>query len=173
MRWGFLTPALDATNLEPSLISPLLGQVNEEWGQLFECVAVKDIQDLETEESVKDFSKTVKKKRLGTPNAKQHTDERAFHSCSEGIKKARRVLRDDLLAQCMNRIVQDSNSTSGNPAADKLKDFHDAIAVRLDLSVGNSMGLEHLVDLLRDSLQAEILSLEDKVGGTKATTTMT
>ena len=75
MSWGFLNLLLDATNLEPSLISSLLGRVNKEWGQVFELVAVEGIQDLETEESVKDLSKTVKKRMLGTPNAKRHADE--------------------------------------------------------------------------------------------------
>ena len=34
------------------------------------------------------------------------------------------------------------------------------------------MGAERFVELLRYSLQAEIFALEDKMGGTKATTTM-
>ena len=61
----------------------------------------------------------------------------------------------------MNSMVKDSSDANGNPAAD-----------RLDLSVGYSIGLERLVELLRESLQSEILLLEDKIGGTKATTTM-
>ena len=69
MSWGFLSPALDATNLEPSLILSLLGRANNEWEQVFELVAVEGIQDLETEESVKDLSKTMKKRMLEEKNA--------------------------------------------------------------------------------------------------------
>ena len=169
---GFLTPLLDASNLEPSLISSLLGRVNEEWGQLFELVAVEGIQDLETEESVKDLSKTVRKRMLGTPNVKRQADDRAFLSCSDSVKKARHVLRDGLTAKHVNELIKASADANGNPDADKLQEFHDAVAIRLDLSVGYSMGLERLLDLLKESLQAEIIALEDKVGGTKATTTM-
>ena len=63
----------------------------------------------------------------------------------------------------MKSMVKDSSDASGNHAADKLQEFHNTIAVRLDLSVGYSMGLKRLVDLLRESLQSEILALEDKI----------
>ena len=92
MSWEFLTLVLNASNLELLLISSLLRQENKEWGQVFELVAVEGIQDLETEEFEKDLSKTVKKIMLGTPNVKHHADEQAFDSCSNGVKKARRVL---------------------------------------------------------------------------------
>ena len=45
-------------------------------------------------------------------------------------------------------MVKDSSDANGNPDADKVQEFHDTIAVRLDFLMGYSMGLERLVDLL-------------------------
>ena len=71
MSWGFLAPALDTTNLEGSMVDSLFSRVNEDWGKLFQLVAVEGVTDVETETSLKDLAQTVRKKMLvGTPNAK-------------------------------------------------------------------------------------------------------
>ena len=66
-------------------------------------------------------------------------------------------------------LVLDLCDAAGNPEAEKLKEFYDAILLHLDLLVGYAMGLDQLVKLLQDSLQAE---KKDKVGGAKTTTTI-
>ena len=146
--------------------------MNEDLGQFFKLVEPEGIQDLKTEVSVLDLLKTVKKKLLGTPNVKRCADGQAFYSCAVDVKRAQHVLKEGLSVQHMNRVVAESCDDAGNPATDKFREFHDAIAVHLDLLVSYSMDLDWLIELLQDSIHDKILALEDKVGETKATTTM-
>ena len=66
---------------------------------------------------------------LGMPNVKRQADDQAFHSCSDGMKKARYVLRDGLSAQHVNEVAKASSDANENLAAKKLQEFHDAIAI--------------------------------------------
>ena len=74
MNWAYLTPMLDATEIEEPMIESLLDRTNEDWGKLFKLVTVEAVHDLDMEMSLKDLSKMVRKKMLGSPNTKRQAD---------------------------------------------------------------------------------------------------
>ena len=172
MNWAYLTPVLDATDIEAPMIESLLERTNEDWGKLFELVAVEGVHDLEMETSLKDLSKTVRKKMLGSPNIKRQSDERTYENVAHGVKKARKILADGITAQSANTEIKLSLDDSGNPDEAKVKAFFEAVATRLDLAVGYSMGTERMTELLYEAFRTEVATLEESIGGTKAITTM-
>ena len=166
-------PALDATALEDSMVDSLLSRVKEDWGKLFELVAVEGVTDVETETSLKDLTQTVRKKMLiGTPNAKRATDDRLYSNYLDSVKKACTILMEGLTAQHMSKYVASLMTDSGELDKGKMVEFFDTILKRIDLAVGYSMGLDRVLELMHESIRSEVLGLEDAVGGTKATATM-
>ena len=172
MNWAYLTPMLDATDIEGPMIESLLERTNEDWGKLFELVAVEGVHDLDMETSLKDLSKTVRKKMLGSPNIKRQADERSYENVAFGVKKARKILADGITASKANTDIKSSLDENGHPDEEKVKAFFEAVATRLDLAVGYTMGTERMAELLYEAFKMEVATLEESIGGTKAITTM-
>ena len=173
MSWGFLAPALDVTALEDSMVDSLLSRVKEDWGKLFELVAVEGVTDVETETSLKDLTQTVRKKMLvGTPNAKCAADDCLHSNYLDSVKEVHTILMEGVTAQHMSEYVVSSFTDTGELDEAEMVEFFDTISKRIDLAVGYSMGLDRVLELMHKSIRSEVLGLEDAVGGTKVTATM-
>ena len=106
------------------MVNSLLSRVNEDWGKLFELVAVEGVTDVETETSPKDLTQTVKKKMLvGTPNAKQATDDWLYSNYHKSLKKARTILMEGLTAQHMSEFVVSTWSNTRIMGEEKMAEF--------------------------------------------------
>ena len=143
LSWGFLTPALDATALKESMVDSLLLRVKEDWGKLFELVAVEGVTDVETENSQKDLTQAVRKKMfVGTPNAKRAAVDQLYGNYHESVKKARTILMEGLTAQHMGEYIVSSCTNTGIMDEEKMAEFFEFISKRIDLVMGYSIRLD-------------------------------
>ena len=91
---------------------------------------------------------------------------------SDTLKKAKRSITDAPSAKAIRKELDAMRGTNSSPSREGIRQFYEQITWRIDALVTFTMGLQHLIEVVTQTYQSDMLLFEETLSGVNGLVTM-